>query len=216
MANTAAAAGQHKPAWSKEDSVPLILSNGRTIQVSPSFNSLDDRTTVLARTVALHRSDVGKPVSAEAVVAAIAPLFAGKDPKTYIDALYRYEKDFAIICVEFADKTFADKLKAKGEIVVKARDDGSDVTCKLSDYGSRLVRIRLDNVSRGVTAQQIVDLVDSFNIGTVQGIERPTKAVLGSYENLSVIVWLTPYEYTDLAAQQEPVSVGFCANDNLR
>ena len=141
------------------------------------------------------------------VVAAIASHFPGKDPKVYIDAMYRYEKDYAVFCVEFATKEFADKIKLKGELAVKSRDDDSVVvSCKITAYGARIVRLRLDNVSRGATAQHIADLVESFGIGEVQGIERPTKAVLGSWENLSVVVWLSPHAHVDLAAEQQNIS----------
>ena len=122
-----------QPIWSKESSVPFMLSSGRTIQVSPNFNSLDDRAAVVARTIMLHRADPSKHVTPDAVVAAISAYYPGKDPKVYIDAMYRYEKDYAVFCVEFASKEFADHLKLMGELAVKWRDDPAVIiNCKVS------------------------------------------------------------------------------------
>ena len=92
-AESVAAAGR----WCKESMIPYKLSNKRIIQVSANFGDLEDRVSIEAKTVMLHKSITSITVSQEAVVKSVSAIFPGMDPKAYIQALYKYEKDSYVL-----------------------------------------------------------------------------------------------------------------------
>ena len=166
-------------------------SEDGAIMVSPSFLHA---ASVEECTVMLTRYDPSHLLRKDVVAAGVREALNATGAIHTIQAIWKYTRDQKIICVKFANSESAATM-----IGLKTVDiDG--VTCAVSKYGERLVRIELARVPMHATIEELLSVVG--HLGIVKSITRP---LVHGFEDHLVNMTILPLVGTNFVDEQKQV-----------